>query len=383
MDRDHEEGLYFRQMLFDKASRVVIKVGSAIVTNSNGVDHAVVDNLVKEISFLHKSGREVILVTSGAVAAGRHKLGVDPEKPLTIPEKQALAAVGQSVLMHAYDAAFDATGEKIAQVLLTHSDLADRKRYLNVRNTIHSLFDLGVIPVINENDTVSVEELRFGDNDYLGALICNLIEGDMFICLTDVSGLYDGNPSENPDAQPIYTVAKVTAEVEAMAGNVKSLLGTGGMQSKIRAAKLVASGGGSSFIGPGKEKDVLRLLFSGNDIGTFFLPEEHKISSRKQWIANVLKPKGELVLDDGACTALLKNGKSLLPAGIVSMAGHFDVGDSVKCTDQNGKVIAVGLINYNSNDTEKIVGVHSYEIEDILGFKDSDEVIHRDNLVKV
>lgn len=267
---NYEDGLFFRQTHFDRAKRVVIKVGSAVLTDEAGINKEVIKNLATQIAFLHDSGREVILVTSGAVAAGRQKLGVSFDKKLAMPEKQALAAVGQSLLMHAYDEAFEDADQKIAQILLTHSDLANRNRYLNVRNTIHSLFRYGVIPVINENDTVSIEELRFGDNDYLGALVSNLIEADMFICLTDVIGLYNGNPKTDPEARPIYTVTEITPEVDAMVGNVKSSLGTGGMQSKIRAAKLVASCGGSSFIGPGRVQDILQQLFSGEMIGTFF-----------------------------------------------------------------------------------------------------------------
>jgi glutamate 5-kinase len=378
---DREEGLYFRQTLFDKARRVVIKVGSAILTDENGMNLDVIDNLAKEIAFLHNSGREVILVSSGAVAAGRRKISYTPQYEIGIREKQALAAIGQSVLMHTYDMAFGKYGQKIAQILLTHSDLAHRDRYLNVRNTINTLFQFGIIPIINENDTVSVEELRFGDNDTLGALVSNLIEADMFICLTDVVGLYNGNPNSDPEARPIYTVTDVTPEIEAMAGNVKSALGTGGMQSKIRAAKMVAVGGGSSFIGPGREKNILQHLFSGEMIGTFFLPRSTKLPSRKHWIAYVLKPKGKLILDSGACVALKKKGKSLLPSGILEVLGGFGLGDSVECCDQEGNVIAVGLINYAAADVIKIKGQKTEKIFEILGYKDSDEVMHRDNLV--
>ncbi len=378
---DREEGLYFRQTLFDKARRVVIKVGSAILTDENGMNLDVIDNLAKEIAFLHNSGREVILVSSGAVAAGRRKISYTPQHEIGIREKQALAAIGQSVLMHTYDMAFGKYGQKIAQILLTHSDLARRDRYLNVRNTLNTLFQFGIIPIINENDTVSVEELRFGDNDTLGALVSNLIEADMFICLTDVVGLYNGNPTSDPEARPIYTVTEVTPEIEAMAGNVKSKLGTGGMQSKIKAAKMVAVGGGSSFIGPGREKNILQHLFSGEMIGTFFLPRSTKLPSRKHWIAYVLKPKGKLILDSGACIALTRKGKSLLPSGILEVHGGFGLGDSVECCDQEGKVIAVGLINYTSEDVSRIKGQKTENIFDILGYKDSDEVMHRDNLV--
>jgi glutamate 5-kinase len=235
-----EEGLYSRQTLFNKAKRVVVKVGSAILTRKDGLNNEVIGNLAREIAFLHNSGREVILVSSGAVAAGKRKVNFPDEQELTMREKQALAAIGQSRLMHDYDEAFGKYDKNIAQILLTHSDLADRKRYLNVRNTILTLFKFGVIPVINENDTVSTEELKFSDNDNLGALVANLIEADMFICLTDVDALYDRNPLTDPQARAIYTVTEVTEEIEAMAGNSKSALGTGGMRSKIHAAKMAA-----------------------------------------------------------------------------------------------------------------------------------------------
>lgn len=376
-----EEGLYYRQTLFDKAKRVVVKVGSAILTDENGMNHHVVQSLVKEIAFLHNTGREVILVSSGAVAAGRKKISLKEKVELGIKEKQALAAIGQSILMHTYDEAFAKHDKKIAQILLTHSDLSRRDRYLNVRNTILTLFRFGVIPIINENDTVSVKELRFGDNDTLAALVANLIEADMFICLTDVVGLYNGNPQTDPQAKPIYTVAEVTPEVEAMAGNVKSALGTGGMQSKIRAAKMVAAGGGSSFIGPGREQNILQQLFGGEKVGTFFLPGKTRLKSRKHWIAFVLKPKGQLIIDDGACQAICRKGKSLLPSGILEVKGDFGTGDSVQCLDRMNNLVAVGLINYTSADIGQIKGLRSDEIEKTLGFKDSDEVMHRDNLV--
>jgi glutamate 5-kinase len=380
MQIDREEGLYFRQTLFDKARRVVVKVGSAILTAKDGMDYDVVQNLAREISFLHDSGREVILVTSGAVAAGRKKLNFT-DRCLSIKEKQALAAIGQSCLMHLYDEAFDSHDKKIAQILLTHSDLSSRSRYLNVRNTILTLFKLGVIPVINENDTVSTEELKFSDNDNLGALVANLIEADMFICLTDVDALYDADPQSDTDAKPVYTVSEITPEVEAMAGNSQSALGTGGMQSKINAVKMVAAGGGSSFIGPGKKKNILQHLFSGEMVGTFFLPKKEKMQSRKRWIAYVLKPKGTLFLDKGACEAVSENGKSLLPSGIVGIEGDFEVGDSVVCVDEQGKKIAVGLSNFTSADLFRIKGLRTDKIEQVLGFKDVDEVLHRDNLV--
>lgn len=376
-----EDGLYFRQTYFDNAKRVVVKVGSAVLTDEDGINCSIIDNIAKELSFLRKTGREVILVSSGAVAAGKRKVVVPDGVDLGLNEKQALAAIGQPILMQSYETAFAHFGQTVSQVLLTHADLADRDRYLRVRNTILALFRYDAIPIINENDTVAVEELRFGDNDTLAALISNLIEADMFLCLTDVVGLYTGNPQTNPDARPMYTVSEVTKEIEAMAGNVKSALGTGGMQSKIKAAKMVSAGGGCSFIGPGREKGILQQLFSGEMVGTFFLPAQGKITRRKQWIAHVLQPKGYLVLDRGACSAINNHGRSLLPSGIVEVRGTFGIGDAVHCLDQNGKTIAAGLINYNSIDVDRIKQHRSHEIADLLGTKDSDEVIHRDNLV--
>lgn len=376
-----EEGLYLRQTLFDKAKRIVVKVGSAILTTENGIDQDVVDNLAKEIAFLRDSGREVILVSSGAVAAGKKKLHFKDEFEVSIKQKQALAAIGQSQLMHDYDEAFERYGYNIAQILLTHSDLSHRTRYLNVRNTILTLFKFGVIPIINENDTVSTEELKFSDNDNLGALLANLIEADMFICLTDVDALYDKNPITHPDAKAIYTVSEVDDKIQSMIGHSKSLLGTGGMGSKIKAAQMVAAGGASSFIGPGKQKNILEHLFSGEMIGTFFLPQKEKMQSRKRWIAYVLKPQGNIVLDKGACTAISKNGRSLLPSGIIGVEGDFKKGDSVRCVDVNDVPIAVGLSNFSHETISKIKGMRTEEIRELLGYRESEEVMHRDNMV--
>ncbi|MEN8200840.1 MAG: glutamate 5-kinase [Thermodesulfobacteriota bacterium] len=376
-----EDGLYLRQSYFDKAKRIVVKVGSAVLTDKDGLDSGVIANIASELSFLKKSGREVILVSSGAVAAGKRTITIGDSEEIGLDEKQALAAIGQPSLMQSYISAFGECGQNVAQVLLTHSDLADRDRYLRVRNTILALFRFDTIPILNENDTVAVEELRFGDNDTLAALIANLIEADMFICLTDVVGLYTANPLIDPEARPVYTVSEVSEEVEAMAGNLKSSLGTGGMQSKIRAARMVATGGGSSFIGPGKEKAILRQLFSGKMIGTFFLPARDKVKPRKQWIANVLRPKGYVILDRGACSAIASRGCSLLPSGILEVRGNFGIGDAVHCLDETGKGIAAGLINYSATDVDLIKQRQSPEIAEILGIKDYDEVIHRDNLV--
>ncbi len=370
-----------RQDFLKKARRVVIKVGSAVLTAADGMNQEVIDNLADGISTLRQNGKEVILVSSGAVAAGRKKMTFLEDRELSLMEKQALAAIGQSSLMHIYDSAFEKHGLKIAQALLTHDDLAHRVRYVNFKNTVTTLLKMGVMPVINENDTVSTEELQFGDNDNLGALVTNLIEADMFICLTDVDCLYTANPLFDETARPLHTVAEVTAEIVAMAGNSGSSLGTGGMRSKILAAKKVAASGGASLIGPGKRPKVLQDIFAGDMIGTFFLPQRKRLQGRKQWIAFVLKPNGILEVDAGAARAICCGGKSLLPSGVRRVLGSFCSGDSVECRDENGKIIAVGTANYRAEEIVRIMGGKSQKIEDILGYKGSDVVIHRDNLV--
>ena len=376
-----EDGLYYRQTLFDQAKRVVLKVGSAVLTDDNGLDQTIISTIARQVSFLQSTGREVILVSSGAVAAGRKRLGVAKTPHEELRVKQALAATGQGLLMQAYEQAFAEHRQQVAQVLLTHADLSHRGRYLNVRNTLRTLFEFGVVPIINENDTVSAEELRFSDNDTLGALITNMIGADMFIILTDVDCLYTGHPAEDPEARPIYTVASITREIERMAGHSTSSLGTGGMMAKLRAAKMVAACGGCSFIGPGRHPHILQALFSGELVGTFFLPGKGALNRRKHWIAYVLKPQGFLVVDDGARRALVEQGKSLLPSGIVEVRGHFAVGAPVHCLDKTGALIAAGLSNFSAVDIERIKGRKTHEIETILGNKDADEVIHRDNLV--
>ncbi len=374
------EGMELRREQLVDAKRIVVKVGSAVLTCDSGLNHEVLANLAAEIAWLKESGREVILVSSGSVAAGRRKLGVS-QANISMREKQALAAAGQSSLMHAYEGVFEQYEQKLAQLLLTHSDFSHRHRYLNVRNTLFTLLEWGVVPIINENDTVSVDELRFGDNDTLGAMVSNLIEADLLILLTDVDSLYTGNPSVDADAKPLTTVREVDEDVEEMAGNVCGLLGTGGMRSKIMAAKSVSLRGGSSFVGSGREPGIVRDLFNGEAVGTFFLPQAEKIHSRKHWIAYTLRPKGFLVLDPGACGALVGQGKSLLPAGIVEVRGEFGIGDPVHCLNQEGKAIAAGLVGYDSEEISRIQGAKTCHIEKILGHKDGGEVIHRDNLV--
>ena len=376
-----EKGLVLRQEHLEMVRRVVVKVGSAVLTTGKGLNYTVLDNLVEELTFLSKSGREVILVSSGAVAAGRKKLEIN-NPSLSLREKQAAAAVGQSSLMRSYEDLFEQRGQKVAQVLLTHDDLSHRDRYLNIRNTMSTLFEWGILPIINENDTVSVKELRFGDNDTLGAMVTNLIDADMLICLTDVDGLYTGNPCNDTSAYLVNTIVQVDDAVEKMAGNIcGSSLGTGGMLTKIVAAKMVSARGGCSFIGPGREPGIIKKLFAGEAVGTFFLPNEEKLQSRKHWIAYTLRPKGFLILDNGACLALTTKGKSLLPSGIKEVRGRFGVGDPVHCLDGDGRAIAAGLVNYDSEEISRIQGTHTSKIESVIGYKDSDEVIHRDNLV--
>ena len=380
-EQDRSEGLYHRQTLFDQARRVVIKVGSAVLTGPDGLDHEVLEGLCREIRFLRETGRQVILVSSGAVAAGRRRLGVAarPGEPLRV--KQALAATGQGLLMQAYEQILGRMGVTVAQVLLTHADLAHRGRYLNIRNTFNTLLDFGAVPIVNENDTVSVEELRFGDNDRLGALLCNMLEADMYLILTDVDGLYPRDPGRYPDQEPIYTVREIDEQVEAMVGHTTSAMGTGGMRSKLEAVRMVAAGGASAFIGPGRRRAILEALFSGEPVGTFFLPSKKALSGRKQWIAHVLRPEGELRLDDGAARAIVHEGRSLLPSGIVSVRGRFGVGAPVRCLDRQGRFLGVGLSNYDADAVDRIKGLHSGRILEVLGYKDSDEVIHRDNFV--
>ncbi|MDR0476725.1 MAG: glutamate 5-kinase [Desulfobulbaceae bacterium] len=375
----YQDGLATRRLLLDKARRVVVKVGSAILTDEDGMNLPLVERLVDSLLFLRQSGREVILVSSGAVAAGRRRIRLTQEDG--IREKQALAAIGQSILMHTYDRFFSRRDTTIAQVLLTHDDLDHRHRYLNIRNTLTTLLRFGAVPIINENDTVSVEELRFGDNDRLAALITNLTEADLSICLTDVAGLYPAPPDQLENPSPIANIVEINEEIEKMLGESVSGVGTGGMATKVRAAKMVAARGGASFIGPGREERVIERLFAGEDVGSFFFPAKHPLHSRKHWIAYTLKPKGELILDDGACAALTKKGRSLLPSGIIEVRGDFGPGDAVRCLDKNNRPVAVGLINYAAADTKRIQGAHSDQIATLLGYKDSDELMHRDNLV--
>jgi glutamate 5-kinase len=359
----------------------VIKVGSGVLTGGQGLDLGVINRLCDEISMLKEQGRQVVIVSSGAIASGMRKVGL-PEWPKTIPQKQAVAAVGQSSLIQAYEEAFSHYDLKVAQILLTSDDLVHRGRYLNARHTLQTLLDWNIIPVVNENDTVVVEEIKFGDNDNLSALISQLIEADLLVVLTDTEGLYDCDPKQHEHARIIPLVRRIDRRVESCAGGSPGRYGTGGMASKLSAAKKVTAGGVPLIITNGKSRYILKRLFDGEEVGTLFLPAERRLPSKKQWIAHTLKPQGELILDVGATQALKQRGKSLLPTGILMVKGKFGVGAPVRCMNIEGDHIGTGLVNYSASEIERIKGKRSHMIEEILGYKHSDEIIHRDNFVR-
>jgi glutamate 5-kinase len=371
-----------KKSILSKARRVVIKVGSAVLTSSGGgLDQKRIEQLAKEIVSIMDGRREVVLVSSGAIAAGLAKLGLKKTKGMPLPLKQAAAAVGQSGLMWMYEKTFGAHGKKVAQVLLTREDLSNRSRFLNARNTLHTLLEYGVIPIINENDTVAVDEIKFGDNDNLSGMVVQLTDADLLIILSDIDGLYTADPRLHPEARFIPLVEKITAEMERGAGDALSIVGTGGMRSKIMTAKKVGAYGVPMVILNGKKTGLLAALFDGSESGTLFLPRLEKMDSRKHWIAYTAASKGGIVVDDGGRDALVHKGKSLLPGGVVSVEGTFKVGDCVNCLDLRGSVFARGLTKYSSLDLDRIRGLKTSQIEPVLGHKDYDEVIHRDDLV--
>jgi glutamate 5-kinase len=367
--------------LLTDAQTLVVKVGSSLVTNDGqGLDQAAISAWVAQIAQLVRQKRQVVLVSSGAVAEGMQRLGWK-KRPTNINELQAAAAVGQMGLVQMYESCFSQHGLHTAQVLLTHEDLADRKRYLNARSTLRTLLDLNVIPIINENDTVVTDEIRFGDNDTLASLVANLIEADVLVILTDQSGLYSADPRKNPDAEFINREVAGNPLLERMAGGAGSSIGSGGMLTKILAAKRAARSGAHTIIASGREQNVLFRLANGEAIGTHLHAEQMKTVARKQWLADHLRLSGKVILDAGAAKALLEDGKSLLPIGVTKVEGNFDRGDVVACLDAEGKEIARGLVNYNAAETARILRKPSSEIEKILGYIDESELIHRDNLV--
>jgi len=377
-----KSNLVNRKALFSQSRRIVVKIGSAVLTSTGqGLDQTQIERLAADISAIMEQGHEVIVVSSGAIAAGLSKLGLTKKKGMPLSLKQAAAAVGQSGLMWMYEKTFGAYNKKVAQVLLTREDLSNRTRFLNARNTLQTLLDYGVVPIINENDTVSVDEIKFGDNDNLSGMVVHLADADLLVILSDIDGLYTADPKLSPEAALIPFVEKITAEMERGAGDALSSVGTGGMRSKIMTAKKVGAYGVPMVIISGKLPGMLRALFEGKEVGTLFLPRSDKRDSRKHWIAYTVCSTGRLVVDSGAREALVNKGKSLLPGGVVSVEGNFKIGDCVTCVDAAGNAFARGLIKYASGDIDRIKGLKTSQIAPILGHKDYDEVIHRDDLV--
>lgn len=369
-----------RNNLFAHVKRVVIKIGSGVISHASGLDHPMLAGIAGDVGILIERGYEVIIVSSGAVAAGKTELGISG-RPATIPLKQAAAAIGQSRLMRAYGEAFGLQGRSVAQVLLTRDDLANRRRYLNARNTLMTLLDHRILPIINENDTVVVDEIRFGDNDNLSAMVTGLVEASLLVILSDVEGLYDNDPHTHPEANLISEVPRITDEIAAMAGAGTSDLGTGGMATKIKAAKRAALTGVGTVILNGRRPGILLELLEGATVGTYFLPARDRMAAKKHWIAYTKKPRGKLIIDDGARRALVEGGKSLLPSGICGVDGGFERGDAVRLCGLDGEEFAKGVINYALPELLRIMGKRTTEIEGILGYKYGDEVVHRDNLV--
>lgn len=362
--------------------RIVVKVGSALVTNNGtGLATEFIAECARQIALLHQSGRQILLVSSGAIAAGMQRLGW-AKRPHAMHALQAAAAVGQMGLTQAYESAFAHHDLKSAQVLLTHEDLADRRRYLNARSTMHTLLELSVVPIINENDTVVTDEIRFGDNDTLGALVANLVEADLLIILTDQKGLYSADPRQNPNAVLIPEGDAENKYFETIAGGAGSGISKGGMITKIRAAQRAARSGAHTLIVSGRETGALIRAAHGDTIGTCLRAHQTPLAARKQWLADHLRVAGSLTLDAGAVSAL-RNGKSLLPIGVRAVIGEFERGAVISCLDESGLEMARGLANYPSTDVRKIAGHASQEIEALLGYMDESELIHRDNLVLV
>lgn len=363
------------------SKRWIIKIGSALLTNDGrGLNREGMTAWVDQIATLRKEGKEVILVSSGAVAEGMTRLGLK-KRPDSIHELQAAAAVGQMGLIQAYESNFARHQMATAQILLTHDDLSDRKRYLNARSTLRTLLELGVIPVVNENDTVVTDEIRFGDNDTLAALVANLVEADALMILTDQKGMYDKDPRANADAQLLDEVCANDDRLEVMASGGAGTLGRGGMLTKVRAAKLAARSGAFTVVVGGREENVINRVVKGDQLGTLLFPEQGIWAARKRWLAGHLQTRGTLVLDAGAVRVLRESGKSLLPVGVKTVDGDFVRGEMVVCLDELGQEIARGLVNYDSEAARKIIGRSSDEIANILGYCEEPELIHRDNLV--
>jgi len=364
-----------------RARRLVIKVGSGQITSpGEGLDARRIGALAADIATLVGERREVVLVSSGAIVAGTARLGL-PARRRSIPETQAAAAVGQSSLMWHYEQAFKRHGIKVGQVLLTAQDISDRGRYLNARNTLLALLDFGVLPVVNENDTVAVDEIKVGDNDNLAALVAHLIDADLLVLLTDVDGLYTGDPRRDPSARRLETVEAVTEDIRRLCFDEAGRVSVGGMATKLEAAQKAGASGIPMVIASGRDPGALARLVKGEPLGTYFLPRDDRLAARKRWIAFAVPPQGRLTVDAGARKALTEKGKSLLPSGLVDVAGEFHAGEVVALTEPEGDEFARGLVNYDAGELRKIRGAKTAEIEKALGYKGLAEVIHRDNLV--
>ncbi len=361
--------------------RIVVKIGSALITDSGrGLDRQAIAQWAEQIAQLRLSGIDVVLVSSGSIAEGISRMGLK-QRPGSIHTLQAAAAVGQMGLVQTYEASFHKHGLLSAQVLLTHEDLANRKRYLNARSTLRTLLDFGTIPVVNENDTVATDEIRFGDNDTLGALVANLIEADLLIILTDQQGLFDSNPAENPNARLIEKADADDDQLMQFASPTGGVLGRGGMQTKIIAARKAARSGTDTVIAYGREQDVIKRVVKGESIGTYLKAGKEQMVARKQWLAGHMRCAGELVLDEGAVRVLQQSGASLLPIGVKQVKGDFKRGEVVACVSPTGHTIARGLVNYPADEARKIIGHPSKKIPELLGYLDDEELVHRDNLI--
>ena len=368
---------------FSLSRRIVVKIGSSLLTDGGrGLNGPAIAGWVSQMAVLKRQGVDVVLVSSGSVAEGMSRLKLKA-RPKTLHELQAAASVGQMGLVRRFEDEFQVHGLLAAQVLLTHDDLSNRRRYLNARSTLLTLLEFGVVPVINENDAVATEEIRFGDNDTLGALVANLVEADLLVILTDQTGLFDANPALNPDAKLISSISVNAPLLDEVAGGSISGLGRGGMSTKVRAARLAARSGAATVIVSGKIENVIPAVFQGNELGSYLIPNIAPIAARKQWLAGQLQIKGSVMVDDGAVKILKGAGKSLLAAGVKAVQGPFQRGDLVSCLDMQGNEIARGLINYGAEDAVKIAGKSSSEFEALLGYADEDELIHRDNLVLI
>ena len=362
--------------------RVVVKVGTRLLAGPTGrLNRDYIESLVKQLTDLHRKGNEVILVSSGAIGAGMGRLGME-RRPGSIPEKQAVAAVGQGLLVQTYEKLFSVHGLTVAQVLLTRMDLVNRRRYINARNTICCLLNWGVIPVINENDTVSVEEIKFGDNDQLSALVAGLIDARLLVILTNIDGFYSSNPRKDPGARLIPVVDEITPQLKSYAGLSGDDLATGGMITKLLAAEIATNSGIGVYIADGTAPDILGRIISGEQVGTYFIPQKHYLSHRKRWIAFGQVVKGSVTIDKGAERALCREGKSLLPVGVIEVDGSFETGDLISMLDMEGAELGRGLTNFSSSELTRIKKHSSSDISDILGEGDEpEEVIHRDNMV--